>query len=75
MDGLIKFLNKLEQLKIYYRMNKIRSDSIMIEVAVPGQRWEIEYMSDGSLEIEKFVSNGKIYDENEIEVLFNEFSD
>ena len=33
----------------------------MIEVAVPGQRWEIEFMEDGTIDIEKFIShkNGK----------------
>lgn len=52
----------------------------MIEVAVPGQRWEIEYNTYGKsskcqIEIEKFVSNGIIYDESELDVLFRDFSD
>lgn len=69
---LINFLNKLEDNKIYYKLNKIR-DSILIEVVVPGQRWEIEYMSDGTIEIEKFISTGKIFDKEEIDVLFRDF--
>lgn len=71
---LIDFLEKLEERKIYYRLNKIR-DSILIEVTVPGQRWEIEFMSNGSVEIEKFLSDGTIFDHNEIEDLLNNFSD
>jgi hypothetical protein len=47
----------------------------MVEIAVPGQRWEIEFMEDGTMEIERFISNGIIYDESELNVLFNEFSD
>lgn len=44
--------------KIYYRLNMIRPDGIMmIEVAVPRQIWEIEYMEDGTIEIEKFISD------------------
>ena len=46
MDNLtkfIKFLEKLEDKNIYYKLNKIREDSIMVEVTIPGQRWEIEY--------------------------------
>jgi hypothetical protein len=74
ISELIDFLNKLEENKIYYRLNKIR-DSIMIEVAVPGQRWEIEMMKDGSIEIEKFISKGEILDEGEIDILLRDFSD
>jgi len=46
-----------------FLFNKIR-DSILVEVAVPGQRWEIEFMADGTIQIEKFFSDGKI--ENEV---------
>ena len=50
------------------------------EVAVPRQRWEIEYNTFGEetdciVEIEKFISDGTIYDVGEIEVLFRNFSD
>ena len=71
---LIEFLDKLEAKKIYYRLNKIRN-SILVEVSVPGQRWEIEFMTDGSILIEKFISNGHIFDEKEINALFCDFSD
>lgn len=47
LKELIDFLNQLEDRKIYYRLNKIRTESIMVEVAVPGQRWEVEFMDDG----------------------------
>ena len=36
---LIELLNKLEKHRIYYKLNKIRFDAIMIEIAVPGERW------------------------------------
>jgi hypothetical protein len=74
LKNLIEFLNKLEERKIYYRLNKIR-DSILVEVTVPGQKWEVEFMADGTIEIEKFISDGKIENESELEVLFRDFSD
>lgn len=74
LESLIDFLNKLEDRKIYYRLNKVR-DSILVEVSVPGQRWEIEFMQDGTIQIEKFVSNGNIESQSELEVLFRDFSD
>lgn len=73
---LINFLNKLEEKKIYYKLDKIRDESILVEIAVPGQRWEVEFMNDSSIEIEKFISDdGDLYDEKELEVLFRNFSD
>lgn len=71
---LLNFLEKLDDLKLYYRLNKVR-ESIMVEIAVPGERWEVEFMEDGSIVIEKFLSDGQIFDENEISVLFRDFSD
>ena len=72
---LIEFLEKLEKKKIYYKLNKVRENTIMIEVVVPGERWEIEFMINGDVEIEKFVSNGEIHDESLLNELFEKFSD
>lgn len=74
LKDFIEFLNKLENKSIYYRLNKIREESVMVEIVVPGQRWEIEFMIDGTIEIEKFVSDGEIYDDKELEFLFKEYS-
>ena len=74
LDDVIAFLNKLEESKIYYRLNKTR-DSIMVEIVVPGQRWEVEFMAEGTIEIEKFFTENIIHDEREFETLFKNFSD
>ncbi|HAN22109.1 MAG TPA: hypothetical protein DCP51_10680 [Clostridiales bacterium] len=58
---------------MYYKLSKVR-DSIMVEIAVPGQRWEVEFFEDDHVEIEKFVSNGTIYNEKELDILFKDFS-
>ena len=68
-------LNKLEENSIFYKLNKVRNEAIMVEVAVPGQRWEIEFLEDGTVDIEKFISDKDMYDVNELETLFKEFSD
>jgi hypothetical protein len=59
---LIIFLNNLDQQNISYELAHNRDEAIMVTVALPGQRWEIEFLTDGSVEVEKFVSNGEIYD-------------
>jgi hypothetical protein len=48
----------------------------MVEVAVPGERWEIEFFADGHLEVEVFgKSEGVIGGEETLSRLFDEFSD
>ena len=74
LNQLIAFLERLERVKLYYRLNKIR-DSILVEIAVPGERWEVEFMADGEIVIEKFISDGTIFGESEIDILFRDFSD
>jgi hypothetical protein len=70
-----RFLNKLAAHNIFYNLNKVREEAIMVDIAVPGLRWEIEFMEDGTVEIEKFISDGGYYDVKELEVLFRDFSD
>ncbi|KAF5044828.1 hypothetical protein [Proteiniclasticum sp. QWL-01] len=74
MNDLIDFLDKLDEKKIYYRLNKVR-DSIMVEIAVPGERWEVEFFADGEILVERFLSKGEIKDKSELEILFRNFSD
>lgn len=73
MEKLLNFLQRLEEAKIYYQLNKYR-EAVMVEISVPGEKWEVEFFEDGHLEIEKFISDGNLSGEPEIEVLFRDFS-
>lgn len=75
LKEFINFLNKLDDSNIFYKLDKVRNDAILVEITVPGQRWEIEFMEDGTVEIEKFISDGNFYNGQELEVLFMDFSD
>ena len=57
MARLLRFLERIEGAKISYRLEHVR-DSIMVVAAVPGERWEIEFLEDGDVEVERFISNG-----------------
>ncbi len=71
---MIDFLNRLDIAKIYYTIDHTSDDSLLVVVAVPGQRWEVQFMADGEVGVEKFLSNGEIHSENELGNLFSEFS-
>lgn len=73
---LLDFLNSLDAAHIRYSLLHTRPDSVMIDVAVPGCRWEIEFMSDGSIEVERYQSAGDIEtDEVILDDLLREFGD
>jgi hypothetical protein len=72
-NGFIKltnFLVQLEQSKIHYTLAHHRDEAIMVMVATPGQRWEIEFFNDGSVEIERFTSRDGIEEEAVLSELF-----
>jgi len=72
---LVLFLQQLEQKEISYTLAHNRDETIMVTVAVPGERWEAEFFADGIVEIEKFVGNGEIVGEEILSELFDRFSE
>ena len=38
----------------------------MVEVALPGWRWEVEFMEDGAVEIARYRSVGGVQDQPEL---------
>ncbi len=75
LSSLINLLDSLESAKIYYTLRHTQENAISVDVTVPGERWEIDYYNDGSIEIEIFKSNGLIHDRNKLNELFTKFSD
>lgn len=71
MKRLYDFLNALEAHHICYQLGRIRDS----DISVPGERWEVEFFEDGHVEVEKFLSEGTIWPETELDVLFEKFSD
>jgi hypothetical protein len=71
----IDFLEKLEEHNLHYRLDKVRGECVLVEIAVPGERWEAEFFISGAVEVERFRSDGAIEGHNELEVLFRDFAD
>jgi hypothetical protein len=74
MQHLLQFISQLDAAKISYSLNSVR-EAIMICISVPGERWEVEFFSDGNIEVERFISTGSITGEEELANLFQRFSD
>jgi len=72
---LTTFLKQLERAHIHYILACHREDAIMVLVTVPGERWEIEFLGDGSIEVERFLSNGEICGEEALHELLTRYAD
>ncbi|HVA45101.1 MAG TPA: hypothetical protein VNH11_01835 [Pirellulales bacterium] len=75
LKGVLELLGRLEAAKIHFTLARNQEDAITVEVAVPGQRWEIDCYSNGMLQVEIFKSDGSIRDASAIDELFQDFSD
>jgi hypothetical protein len=75
LEKILELLNRLDKAKIHYRLAHNQEDAISIEVAVPGQRWEIDCYSNGVIDVEVFKSDGSVRDGSAIDDLFRDFAD
>jgi len=74
-ERLLSFLSRLDGAHINYSLEHHRDGAIMVLVAVPGERWEVEFFQDGAVEVELFKSAGEINGEEKLDELFAKFSD
>lgn len=74
-SNFLAFLERLERAKIVYHFEHSREDAMMVTVVSPGVYWEIEFLEDGGVDVERYRSNGHIDDESVLEELFTQFSD
>lgn len=74
-DNLYTLLDRLRQAKIHYRVRNDREGAVSVDVVVPGERWEIDVLADGSVEVEVFKSDGSLFDQAKLNDLFDRFTD
>jgi hypothetical protein len=71
---LLDFLNRLDEAKFTYRLSHFREETVAVELAVPGERWEVEFFADGTIEVERFRSDGHVSaDESLLTDLFTKY--
>jgi hypothetical protein len=55
-----EFLRRLDERRISYKIDSVREGAVLIEVNIPGHRWEVEFFEDGTAEAERFTSSGGV---------------
>jgi hypothetical protein len=58
LNTAARFCRELDRRHVSYDLRIVRDEALMMSVAVPGERWEIEFFDDGRIELERFVSQG-----------------
>jgi hypothetical protein len=56
LGALLSFLDTLDARAIPHELGRTHPGSITVRVAIPGWRWEIEFLADGSVEVVRFHS-------------------
>jgi hypothetical protein len=69
------FTTRLRAASIYYTLGSVRDGYTMVSIAVPGERWEVEFEVSGDVEVEVFKSDGVIRGAEALARLFERFSD
>lgn len=70
-ERLLDFLNRLDEAHIFYALGHTRPDSVMVGISLPGWHWEVEFMADGSVDVERYASVAGVQsDPNLLEALF-----
>lgn len=57
MSALFSLLDRLDREKVYYRLERTRPESVLINAVFVGARVEIEVFEDGHFEMSRFVGN------------------
>lgn len=58
LENASKLTAELGNRNIRYQLFIVRPEAIMVSVAVPGERWEIEFFDDDHVELERFQTLG-----------------
>jgi hypothetical protein len=69
-DRLLGFLQRLDQAGFHYTLANYREDAVSVQVHVPSEHWEVDFLADGSIEVERYRSDGTIHDESALDELF-----
>ncbi len=70
LESVLDFVAQLERHRLSYRISSVRTDALLVDVAVPGERWEVEFFVDGEVQVERFRSDGDIFTEAVLPELF-----
>lgn len=73
--NLHALLDRLRLAGIRHQLRHDREGAVTVDIVVPGERWELDVLEDGTVEIEIFKSDGTIHGASKLSELFASYSD
>jgi len=55
-----QLIRELDASNTHYSLTSVREGAVMVQIAFPGERWEVEFFDDREPELEVFRSDGEI---------------
>ncbi len=74
-DTLQSIFRLLDTATIHYTVAHYRADAVSIQATVPGERWEIDVLDDGTVDFERFVGDGAILELDALKKSIARFAD
>ena len=71
----MRIVRSLEVAQIHFRVDYHRYDAITVEAVVPGERWEIDILDDGTVDFERFVTTGGVVGEDEMKTAIEKWAE
>jgi len=60
LEDVLQFCIALNGRRASYKLSVDRPEAIRVTLDVPGERWEIDFFPDGSIELDRYVSQGVV---------------
>ncbi len=74
-ETLQSIFGTLEEAAIDFTVARNRDDAVSIHAVVPGERWEIDVLDDGTVDFERFVSDGEVLDDRALKQSIARFAE
>lgn len=74
-ETLQAVFRSLDAATIHYTVARYRDDAVSIRATVPGERWEIDVLDDGTVDFERFVSDGSILEHDDLKQYIERFAE
>lgn len=70
-EKLMEFLERLQDAEMEYELKHSRDDAVSVWVDAVTEKWEVDFVTDGSIDVEVFTSDGSVLDEDSFDELFD----
>ncbi len=74
MDDFIDFLRHLDKHNIPYDIDRTGDDYVMVNIDIPGERWEVNFSDDGEVAAERFGNMGDVAGQEIMDYLYDNYS-